>query len=299
MNIFAVLFQLISLFLIIGIPILIGVYVYKDAKQRGMNETLWTLIAILAPAFTGFIVYLIVRSSYSSLNCPACDARVSEQYTACPKCGARLKAVCSTCSFPIESDWSVCPRCTTPLSGQQYGYTPPEQKKDTSLGKILIAVILIPLLLFVLVIAFSFASFSISSSSLNTMYTTEEHYKNNPKIMEWIEACNDDPSKTYALSYKAQRNENNITTYLVYRPANDAFTDVETRTNSGLFGTKIEVDFVQSQNKNPRENGLISVTSTSNKHADLKITLNGKKIDYEITEVDYNPAIIELIEEYH
>ena len=31
------------------LPLLIGVYVYRDAKRRGMNAALWTLIAILAP----------------------------------------------------------------------------------------------------------------------------------------------------------------------------------------------------------------------------------------------------------
>jgi len=90
-----------------------------------------------------------------------------------------------------------------------------------------------------------------------------------------------------------------VTSYLVYRPANDAFTDVETRTTIGLFGPKTEVDFVQSQEQSPHENRLISVTSTSKKHTALKVMLNRKKIDYEITEVDYNPALFELIEEYH
>ena len=235
MNILAPLLAIIPFLLVIGIPIMIGVYVYKDANYRGMNAALWTLIAILAPAFTGFIVYLIVRSSYSNLNCPACDAHVSEQYTACPKCGAILKAVCPGCSFPIEPDWSVCPKCTSPLSGQQYSFTPPAQKKDTSLGKILIAVILIPLLLFALIVAFSFTSFTGSSSSFNTMYLTEDHYIDSPQVMEWIDDCNTDPSKTYVLSYESQRGENMVTSYLVYRPANDAFTDVETRTTIGLL----------------------------------------------------------------
>ena len=297
MNILAPLLAIIPFLLVIGIPIMIGVYVYKDANYRGMNAALWTLIAILAPAFTGFIVYLIVRSSYSNLNCPACDAHVSEQYTACPKCGAKLKAVCPGCSFPIEPDWTVCPKCTTPLSGQQYGFTPPAQKKDTSLGKILIAVILIPLLLFALVIVLSLSSFSISSS-LNTMYLTEDHYENQPQITEWIEACNEDPSKTYALSYKSGRNKIMTTTYLIYRPANDAYTNVETKSKSGWFGAKIQVDFTEGAELYPYENRLISVTSKSNKHADLKVSLNNKTIDCDIKEVDYNLALVEFTEEY-
>ena len=49
------------------LPLLIGVYVYRDAKRRGMNAALWTLIAILAPSLIGFIIYLLVRGNYSNL----------------------------------------------------------------------------------------------------------------------------------------------------------------------------------------------------------------------------------------
>jgi ABC-type transport system involved in multi-copper enzyme maturation permease subunit len=51
-----------------GIPILIGVYVYKDAASRRMNAILWTLVAIVAPGLTGFIIYLLVRGDYPSLK---------------------------------------------------------------------------------------------------------------------------------------------------------------------------------------------------------------------------------------
>ena len=47
------------------VPILIGVYVYRDANRRGMNAVMWTLIALIAPSLLGFIIYLLVRSSYS------------------------------------------------------------------------------------------------------------------------------------------------------------------------------------------------------------------------------------------
>ena len=68
------------------LPLLIGVYVYRDAKRRGMNAALWTLIAILAPSLIGFIIYLLVRGNYSNLKCPSCAATVTDQYVECPKC---------------------------------------------------------------------------------------------------------------------------------------------------------------------------------------------------------------------
>lgn len=56
------------------LPLLIGVYVYRDAKRRGMNAALWTLIAILAPSLIGFIIYSacagqLFQSEMSTLRC--------------------------------------------------------------------------------------------------------------------------------------------------------------------------------------------------------------------------------------
>ncbi len=62
--------------IVLSIPVLIGVYVYQDAKRRGMNAVLWTLVAVIAPALVGFIIYLLVRNGYSDLECPRCGGRI-------------------------------------------------------------------------------------------------------------------------------------------------------------------------------------------------------------------------------
>jgi uncharacterized membrane protein YhaH (DUF805 family) len=43
--------------------ILLAVWVYRDAKKRGMEATLWLLLVLLT-GFIGFIVYLIVRRDH-------------------------------------------------------------------------------------------------------------------------------------------------------------------------------------------------------------------------------------------
>ena len=126
------------------LPLLIGVYVYRDAKRRGMNAALWTLIAILAPSLIGFIIYLLVRGNYSNLKCPRCAATVTEQYVVCPKCGAKLKPSCPNCSAPVEPDWTVCPKCAQPLPTVQEDIVTPVQPKDKTLWKILAAIIIVP-----------------------------------------------------------------------------------------------------------------------------------------------------------
>lgn len=145
------------------IPALIGIYVYRDAKNRGMNAALWTLIAVLTPVLVGFIIYLLVRGSYFDMQCPNCGTAVMEQYISCPNCGTRLRAVCPDCSFPVETEWKVCPRCARPLPEHYDDIFLPVEKKDKILGKILIAAILIPVLLLVLMV-FSFSAYSTSSA---------------------------------------------------------------------------------------------------------------------------------------
>lgn len=82
--------MLIVLMLFIAIPAMIGVYVYRDAARRNMNAAVWTAIALLAPFLAGFIVYLIVRGSYTNLKCPSCGFATKADWTVCPKCAVSL-----------------------------------------------------------------------------------------------------------------------------------------------------------------------------------------------------------------
>lgn len=140
-------FLMIYLAVLVGIPVLIGVYVYRDASRRGMNAVLWTLVAVLAPMFVGLIIYLLVRGSYADLLCPGCAAPVREEYLSCPRCGARLKASCPGCGAPVEYGWRVCPHCGSPLPETGADFIPPVRRQDKTLWKILLVVLLVPVLL--------------------------------------------------------------------------------------------------------------------------------------------------------
>ena len=111
---FLIILPLMLLFAI-GLPALIGVYVYRDARERGMDAVLWTLVAVMAPSLIGLIVYLAVRGKYTCQRCPACSARVEADYVRCPQCGQELKNLCPACGQPVEHTWKVCPRCGSPL----------------------------------------------------------------------------------------------------------------------------------------------------------------------------------------
>jgi len=67
-GVFIVVLAASMLFLVI--PIMIGIYVYRDANNRGMNAVLWTLISVFSPTFIGLIIYLIVRADHTAMQCP-------------------------------------------------------------------------------------------------------------------------------------------------------------------------------------------------------------------------------------
>ena len=61
-----VIFSLVVLVALLTIPVMIGVYVCRDAKRRGMNAMAWTLIAVAAPALTLVGIGLAVASMMGS-----------------------------------------------------------------------------------------------------------------------------------------------------------------------------------------------------------------------------------------
>lgn len=92
----------------------IGVYVYRDAKARGMEPVLWTIVAMLIPYFVGLVVYLIVRQSRAR-TCQQCGRGVPADAAFCPHCGASVQGACSACGRMVPSSAAYCPSCGAPL----------------------------------------------------------------------------------------------------------------------------------------------------------------------------------------
>ena len=290
------------------LPLLIGVYVYRDAKRRGMNAALWTLIAILAPSLIGFIIYLLVRGNYSNLKCPRCDATVTEQYVVCPKCGAKLKPSCPNCSTPVEPDWTVCPKCAQPLPTVQEDIITPVQPKDKTLWKILAAIIIIPVvLLLVLGISFSAATGGGSSSlrevSFDEYYADQEVPEDTKAyVRAWLDEIYPAPdmNHAYALMYEktyepARSDGRNDYYYLIYIPGGGSANQRGFGYSSGLFSDSLKLELTGSGN----QDGLYCMATTSKKGGPkLKVTVDGRKLDAVVTEVDFNPTLYTIASEY-
>jgi zinc-ribbon domain len=93
-------------------------YVYRDAKRRGMNAGLWTLLVlILSPAYLliGLIIYLLVREPLP-YTCPQCSATVNARFNFCPNCKYNLHPACPACQHEVADDDKFCPYCATELT---------------------------------------------------------------------------------------------------------------------------------------------------------------------------------------
>jgi membrane protease YdiL (CAAX protease family) len=85
-------------------------FVYVDARRRGMNPVLWTLVVIFVPYFVGLVVYLVVRSPLP-LHCQCCNAILNQNMSFCPQCGKVLKRQCINCHVSLEVSDRFCSNC--------------------------------------------------------------------------------------------------------------------------------------------------------------------------------------------
>lgn len=269
-------------FMFLFIPILIGVYVYKDATSRGMNASLWTLIAVLSPAVIGLIIYLVVRSDYSALQCPNCNAPVNEQFRACPTCGTPLKNQCPSCNQPLEATWKICPFCSEPVpEGSRSSLV--EIKKDSGLGRILFAVILIPVVIIVMLGA-GLMNFRNTYSS-NISYFDDmraEDFANDPTVSDWLEACNASGTGVYVLEYVYPENAKggwNRSNYIIYRKGLTHAVEVSAVTGSrGLFGGEaLKIAYVDSDSLGASDYHLYQLDYSTTSKPVLEVYVNGKK----------------------
>ena len=308
------LLPLILMFLVI--PLSIGLYVYRDAKYRDLSAVLWTFIALLAPMLIGFIIYLLVRGSHSILKCPDCTFTVAEQFDVCPKCGAKLKDSCAGCEIPLEPEWAVCPKCSAPLTERSAGFVPPIRKVDYALPRVIFMIVLMTVLLVVSVpFMYSYNLINHNSGTGHSTGLSVEYFQDDPDVLAWIEKANQDPTKVYVLSYWTERDDVEReyfreSTYIIYRPtpegtvfSNDAWSPIVlTRellremadpfqiqnfsSRSEFFGFSMSVRFFGEG-----DGTLAIVQSSSDRHANLRVYVDGQRVNAEITKIDSHPIM--------
>jgi hypothetical protein len=95
--------------------LLVG-YVNRDARRRGMNVTLWTVLVIFVPYAIGFIIYFLTRQPLRII-CPKCGAMGEAVFNFCPKCKFNLHPACPQCHHAVQVGDVYCPHCARELAG--------------------------------------------------------------------------------------------------------------------------------------------------------------------------------------
>lgn len=288
----------------LALPIAIGVYVYRDATRRGMNAAMWTLIALLAPSLIGFIIYLLIRGNYSDLECPNCKTPIKEDYVRCPKCGSKLRPSCPNCSAPVETDWTVCPRCATELPQTQTDTVVPIRRKDKSLSKILLVVILVPMILIILMfVIFGMRMYTnVGSGGTSIACVEVEQYLedvNTAEITAWYEACKDE-QKVHVLKYEelVATGENAKVRYLVYMPGLENPMSIEFDNDAGFLSNKLRIDYnTLSFDKYGDKSYLVLITCVGD-DADLELEIycDEEKMDYELANSEVPIGLTDNVE---
>jgi RNA polymerase subunit RPABC4/transcription elongation factor Spt4/ABC-type Fe3+ transport system permease subunit len=106
-----------SVALVLGASLFLFGYVNRDAKRRGMNSTLWTLLVILLfPAYfaLGFIIYFLMREPLP-YPCPQCGNTVGARFNFCPNCKSNLYPACPQCKREVVETDKFCPYCGNDL----------------------------------------------------------------------------------------------------------------------------------------------------------------------------------------
>ena len=142
---------------VVAVPLIIGVYVYKDAAGRGMPALPWALVAAFVPFCIGLIIYLFMRTDQVGRTCPRCHRPFAAHLSTCPNCGYTDTHICPNCRRPVQAGWAHCPNCGQTLHVERdsadYPYTPYGYQQKTSRGWIVLLILagVILLLLAVLV----------------------------------------------------------------------------------------------------------------------------------------------------
>ena len=282
--------------LVLAIPVIIGVYIHKDAKKRGMNAVLWTLIGVLAPGFIGLIIYLIVRGEHPDLQCYSCGKPVNESFSDCPFCGAPLKEKCGNCGYTLDANWNVCASCGAEIPEEQRHRTT-VRKKSGGLKWLLALVIAVPLMLMVMLFAATcLFVYEVRQSGCGIEaynITKTAIYEDQEEILNWLSDCDAKGDGVYVLRCDFREGALKLTNLLVYR--NDGYHEISFSTDNGgvLTSPELNIEYYASGFESRQDYTLTACRfDTESDNAmwlglyDIDYDGNSTHLQYELTESD-------------
>lgn len=69
----------------------IGIWVYKDAKSRGIDPIIWTLLILFFSGSLIFLLYVLVVRKERNTICDNCNFTQPKDFIYCGRCGNKIK----------------------------------------------------------------------------------------------------------------------------------------------------------------------------------------------------------------
>lgn len=276
----------VSMVLIIMLIIMVAaaIFVYRDAKKRGMNAVVWALVAFFGPFLVGVIIYIICRTPLTDLRCSKCGAGLTESANECPECKSPVLTECPQCQFPVQKGWKSCPKCGGELLDD---YTQPIRtyKKESGMGPIIALVVVLVIVLLLGVAAITgvrvFYSSSVSYGGSEGLYNiSEEDMKENEAITKWISKSNDSKKNIHVLLSKKSD------TCLIYVKNNDNLMTIDSEIT--FYDEDTEAVFYIEESEYEDKYGYHFFMYEFEVYDDMKITTfyGNDEVDVEVTYTD-------------
>lgn len=92
---------------------------------------------------------------------------------------------------------------------------------------------------------------------------------------------------------REEQEEQKGSIYLIYRPSAGNSKGVQETTESGLFKSTMVISFedTDDENWNHTYSPVLYTSSYGNEFLGLEILVNGEPVDYEMVEIDFDPAL--------
>jgi hypothetical protein len=87
--------------------VFLGIWTYKDAKERGLPAGLWTFLVVLfSKDLLGIILYLLIGRRDSRFSCPSCSEKTPVKGKFCMECGTPVDPL-NIPKFSAGKKWLV------------------------------------------------------------------------------------------------------------------------------------------------------------------------------------------------
>ena len=79
-----------ALLLVFGSMACLGVWTYRDARARGLDARIWTVIVLLVPNLMGLLLYFLIGRRQQRVRCASCGGQTEPGKRYCSNCGVSL-----------------------------------------------------------------------------------------------------------------------------------------------------------------------------------------------------------------